>query len=134
MMRKASIHSERPSHPLRVLAADPDDGVRALYRQSFSFDEYDVVEALDGRDALVKALVRAPALVITELQLPLLDGLELCDILRRDRTTANVPIVVATTETRPREIERARKVADVVLLGSAGQNVKFPAYLQRLLI
>jgi CheY-like chemotaxis protein len=74
------------------------------------------VEASDGRDALAKALMRPPSLVIMEIRLPLLDGFALCEILRRDRATAHVPIVVVTAEEDSVQLERVRKVgADVVL-------------------
>jgi CheY-like chemotaxis protein len=109
--------------PLRVIAADPDVDARALYRQLFGHEEFDFLEASDGRDALVKALARVPALVVSELRLPLIDGFELCEILRLDRKTASVPIIIATTETRPREIERARQLADVVIAKPACTDV-----------
>lgn len=110
------VSSAEPSESaLRILTADPDDDSRAFYRRAFDPHDYRVVEASDGRDALVKALVRVPALVITELRLPVIDGVSLCEILRRDRTTAQVPIVIATRESRPEEIERARQLADAVL-------------------
>ena len=74
------------------------------------------MEASDGREALTKALVRQPWLVMTELDLPLIGGVGLCEILRRDRLTANVPILVVTTETRFSEVQRVwRAGADVVL-------------------
>ena len=100
--------------PHRILVADAEADARVLYRHTFS--DCDVVEAADGRDALVKALVRQPSLVITELRLPLVDGVAFCEILRRDRTTADVPILVVTAEARPSEVQRARRAgADVVL-------------------
>jgi DNA-binding response OmpR family regulator len=105
----------RPAQPLRVLVADGDDDARLLYRETLHLAGCDVVEASDGRDALTQALVRPPTLLITELCLPLVDGLTLCEILRRDRTTANVPILIVTKETRPTEVDRARKIADAVL-------------------
>jgi len=92
-----------------------DDDTRSLYRQILEFVRCDVVEASDGRDALAKALVQVPSLVITELRLPFVDGLALCEILRRDRTTANVPILIVTGETRPAAVNRARTIADGVL-------------------
>jgi two-component system chemotaxis response regulator CheY len=102
--------------PPRILVADADADMRALYRDTFTVAGYEVVEASDGRDALVRALMHPPVLVLTELRLPLMDGFALCEILRRDRTTAAVPILVETTETRPTELERARQAgADVVL-------------------
>jgi CheY-like chemotaxis protein len=99
-----------------VLIVDPDDDTRSLYRETLRLVRCDVAESLDGRDALAKALVRPPTLVITELRLPLVDGFAFCDILRRDRTTANVPILIVTAESRAAELDRARQVADAVLV------------------
>jgi CheY-like chemotaxis protein len=99
----------------RVLIVDADDDTRLLYRQALERAPYDVAEASDGRDALTKALAQAPSLVITELRLPFVDGFALCEILRRDPTTADVPILIVTTETRPAEVDRARRLADAVL-------------------
>ena len=59
----ATSTSHAPAtRPARILVVDPDDDTRALYRQAFQLAGCDVVEAADGRDALTKALVRAPAL------------------------------------------------------------------------
>ena len=49
-----------------------------------------------------------PALIITELRLPLLDGCALCEILRRDLATRAVPILVVTAEARSTELSRIR--------------------------
>ncbi len=74
------------------------------------------MEALDGRDALEKALVREPSLILIELNLALIDGFSLCEILRQDRVTADVPIVVVTAETRATELDRAyRSGADAIV-------------------
>jgi CheY-like chemotaxis protein len=109
----ASAASLLPS----ILVVDADEDTRALYRQSFQLMGCDVVEATDGRDALTKALVQPPTLVLTEIALPFLDGYSLCEILRRDRTTADVPILVVTVEAERSEMDRARQAgADVVLV------------------
>lgn len=91
----------------RILLVEPDEDTRAMYSEWFRRD-WDVVEAVDGRDALAEALVRPPALVISELRLPFIDGHALCEILRRDRVTARVPILVVTSEGRPLDISRAK--------------------------
>jgi two-component system, chemotaxis family, chemotaxis protein CheY len=101
----------------RILVADPDSDTRLLYRDLLQSSGSDVVDAVDGRDAMVKALSVRPTLVITELRLPLFDGFALCDVLRRDSFTKRVPIVVVTTENRPAEVDRACAAgADVVLV------------------
>jgi CheY-like chemotaxis protein len=61
----------------RILVVDGNDDTRELYRQSFQLSGCDVVEASDGRDALAKALVSPPSLIVTEITLPFLDGFAL---------------------------------------------------------
>ena len=82
--------------PTVVLIADADAATRALYRDAFARAGCDVVEAADGRDALAKAFPTPPSLIITELTLPFVNGYALCDLLRRDPLTADVPILVVT--------------------------------------
>ncbi len=101
--------------PIRVLVAEPDPTTRAIYRALLGTGE-ELVETVDGREALVRALMKPPALVITELQLPYIDGVALCEILRRDRTTAHTPVLVVTKPIGPIELERARRAgANAVL-------------------
>ena len=100
-----------------ILVVDGDADTRAMYRDALAIAGFEVVEAVDGREALVKALVHPPRLVITESRLAFIDGYALCGILRRDRATAAVPILVVTTEGHPAQIGRARMAgADVVLV------------------
>jgi CheY-like chemotaxis protein len=104
----------------RILIVEPDDDTRALYIRSLQVVGCEVVEASDGRDALVKALAHPPALVMTETRLPMFDGYALCEVLRRDSATRTVPILAVTTEQRPTEWERARAAgADAILVKPA---------------
>jgi DNA-binding response OmpR family regulator len=103
--------------PQRVLVVDPDAQTRALYERSFTSAGLDVVHAADGREALTKALVHPPSLVVMELRLPLIDGFALCEILKRDLATTRTPILTVTAETRPVQLERIRRLgADEVLV------------------
>jgi len=106
----------RVTERVDILVADPDNEWRTLYRNSFDDAGEHVIEASDGREALVRALFRPPSLVITELELPFIDGVSLCEILRQDRTTSRVPIAVVTAATAPAQIQRAlRAGANAVL-------------------
>ena len=100
-----------------LLVADAEDDAPSLYRESLWLAGCEVVDAAGGRDALVKALVRPPTMVIIETRLPIFDGHALCEVLRRDSATRNIPILVVTTDTRPAELDRARAAgADAVLV------------------
>jgi CheY-like chemotaxis protein len=105
------------THVARILIADSDDDTRMLYRETLRPLNCDIVDTSDGPQALVSALSHPPTIVITETALFLIDGYSLCELLRRDAATRNVPILVVTGEGRPSEIARARRMgADAVLV------------------
>ena len=106
-----SVHSS----PIRVLVVDADAQTRSLYRDALRPVGCDVVEAADGREALTHAFVRTPSLILTDTRLPLIDGITLCEILRKDSTTRSVPILVVTDDGQTTALDRVRNAgADAV--------------------
>jgi two-component system cell cycle response regulator DivK len=100
-----------------VLLVDGDFETRSLYRHSLMAAGWRVDESDDGRDALVKVLARRPALIVTEIRLPYIDGYQLCHLLRQDPETHDVHIVVLTGDAVPERLSRARRAgADSVLV------------------
>jgi two-component system chemotaxis response regulator CheY len=96
-----------PTSPTMLLA-DGNAKTRAVYARSLRAAGWQVDEATDGRDALVKALTAPPHIVVTRVHLPLIDGSCLYQLLRRDHHTARVPIVAIAD--RPESNERTRAV------------------------
>lgn len=118
MNRREGLAVAKPE-PARVplaLIADADEDTRAFYRQACEDAAYDVIEAADGRDALVQALAHVPSIVVSELTLPYIDGLSLCQILRQDRQTAGIRLLIATAEPRLAQLTHARSLGATVLL------------------
>lgn len=83
-----------------------DDEPEAVELVEFNLKQagYDVASAADGAEALKKAHGLQPNLIILDLMLPEVDGLEVCKMLRRDPATAGVPIVILTAKAA--EIDR----------------------------
>jgi DNA-binding response OmpR family regulator len=79
--------------PSRVLVVDDDPTVSEVVARYLERDGYVVETVADGRTALDRALAEPPDLVILDLMLPGIDGLEVC---RRLRALAPVPIVILT--------------------------------------
>jgi CheY-like chemotaxis protein len=79
-----------------VLLVDPHEDTRALYASYLAAEGCDVETSADGREALVHALTRRYDAIVTETRLPGIDGLELCEVLRRDPATARTPILFVT--------------------------------------
>ena len=88
----------------KILVVDDEPDVVELIRFNLQAAGYDVVTADDGTEALRKALSASPDLIILDLMLPEVDGLEVCKLLRRDPHTKAIPIVMLTA--RAGEIDR----------------------------
>lgn len=85
----------------RILVVDDDPRLREVVRYALSRAGFDVVEAGDGRAALQAVAARAPDLVVLDVLMPELDGLDVCRELRRH---GNLPIVFLSS--RGEEMDR----------------------------
>jgi DNA-binding response OmpR family regulator len=77
-----------------------DDEPEAIELIEFNLEQagFDVISAADGAEALKKARASLPALIVLDLMMPEVDGLEVCKILRRDPATSGIPIVMLTAK------------------------------------
>jgi CheY-like chemotaxis protein len=82
-----------PARP-RVLVADDEAGTRALMAEILTHGGFEVVQARDGIEALVRAREAPPDLALLDVMMPGLDGREVCRRLRGDPALAHVPVVL----------------------------------------
>lgn len=80
----------------RVLVVDDEPDQRFLLRRVFERGGHDVVEAGDGAAALRSACESPPDLVVTDIMMPVMDGVELIRRLRSEPATAAIPILSVT--------------------------------------
>lgn len=81
-----------------ILTADDSVSMRQLVSFTLRNAGYNVVEAVDGRDALAKIASNAPHMLITDLNMPNVDGIELIRQVRALPQCKYIPIVMLTTE------------------------------------
>src|SRR5487761_2645674 len=81
-----------------ILTVDDSPSVRQMVKITLTGAGYSVVEACDGRDGLDKAKSHSVNLVITDLNMPVMNGLEFIRSLRQSPAYRGVPIVFLTTE------------------------------------
>ena len=81
-----------------ILAVDDSSSLRQMVAFSLKAAGYQVVEAVDGQDGLDKARQQTVDLVLTDQNMPKMDGLTLIKSLRGLPTYAKVPILMLTTE------------------------------------
>src|SRR5881628_3757417 len=84
--------------PSRVLIVEDEPDIRGLLVFHLEREGYQVVRSSDGADALRQVRARPPDLVLLDLMLPGMDGLEVCRRLRQDPATAPLPIVMLTAK------------------------------------
>jgi len=88
----------------RILVVDDEPDVLDLVTYNLGQAGFQTETAADGAEALRKARSSAPDLILLDLMLPEMDGLEVCKLLRRDTKTSAIPIIMLTA--RASEIDR----------------------------
>ncbi len=82
-----------------ILVVDDNDDIRT-YVTSLLEAEYDVKLASDGKAGLEKALRYVPDLIICDVMMPIMDGLEMCDCVKRETVTSHIPVILLTARTQ----------------------------------
>jgi putative two-component system response regulator len=92
--------NEQPSpRRSRVLVADDTESIRSLFRRLLIADGHDVVSAADGAAALEAVHRHQPDVILLDIGMPAMDGLEVCRRLKADPATRLTPIVLVTGQT-----------------------------------
>lgn len=88
--------SENTNRPT-VLVIDDNTDIRQ-YERTLLQDEYVVLEAADGKEGLAVALKEVPDLVICDVMMPVMDGLELTERLKTNTATSHIPVIMLTAK------------------------------------
>ena len=94
----SKITSDRQEDKPRVLVIDDNADIRA-YATTLLSDEYDVMEASDGAEGLRKAVREVPDVVVCDVMMSGMDGLECCKRLKADSLTCHIPVILLTAKT-----------------------------------
>src|SRR6202041_100339 len=90
------------TRPARILVVEDEPNMVAGLRDNFEFEGYEVITAGDGIDGLRRALEESPDLVVLDVMMPRLSGLEVCKQLRAQR--GSIPIIMLTA--RGQEVDK----------------------------
>lgn len=81
----------------KIMVLDDEPKIRLLLSIALKKAGFDVVEAIDGSDALDKIYQEQPHLIISDINMPNMDGWEFCWNLRRDEALKEIPLIFLTT-------------------------------------
>ena len=92
-----------------LLVEDNEDN-RTIYSTVLRYLGYQVIEAVDGLEAVALARSERPALILMDISIPGMDGWEATRVLRGDPSTRNIPIVALTAHALADDRKRAMEV------------------------
>jgi CheY-like chemotaxis protein len=80
----------------KILIIEDDPLISQMYQDIFAFEDYTIIIANDGEDGLQKVKSESPTLILCDIMMPKMNGLEVLDSLKSDSTTAKIPVVMLT--------------------------------------
>ena len=91
-----------------VLVVDDDPRLLQIIEMYLRLEGYDVTTAANGEEALVRLTQQSIALVILDIMMPGMDGVEACRQIRADPATSAIPIVMCSALSADEDVRRAR--------------------------
>jgi len=97
MHEKLPVNSELLSGKPTILLVDDDTDILVLLRD-FLQKDYNIISAENGLEAWDKVITGQPDLIVSDVMMPLMDGIELCDRLRKNFELSHLPIILLTAK------------------------------------
>lgn len=110
-----------------IMTVDDSSSIRQMVSFTLKEAGYDVIEAVDGKDALIKLKSSSIDMLITDLNMPNIDGIYLIKEVRKNSSTKYIPVIMLTTESQQEKKLEGRSA------GATGWIVK-PFNQQQLLL
>jgi DNA-binding response OmpR family regulator len=90
-----------------VLILEDQRGFRKIYRDVLEQDGYEVLEGTNGEEGWDLILAQKPDLVLLDLGLPVLDGFQVLEKMRRSGQTKDIPVIIFSVLGEPRDVKKA---------------------------
>ena len=90
--------------PVTILVVDDDPVIQKLLEVNFEMEGYHVATANDGAEALATVAARPPDMVVLDVMMPKLDGIEVVRRMKADAATAAVPVLLLSARAQAKDI------------------------------
>ena len=91
----------------KILIIEDDPLMRRLYQKIFTFEKYEVESAEDGEEGLEKARKVKPTLILLDVMMPKMNGLQVLEKLKADQDLKKIPVVMLTNLAGQKDAETA---------------------------
>ncbi|MFH1282805.1 MAG: response regulator [bacterium] len=97
------------SEKKKILIVDDEENILLLLRDNLIFEGYDVSEARDGMEALDKVDEVKPDLILLDIGLPKLDGWGVCQRLKNNPNTKDIPLIILSARAQDEDVQRGQQ-------------------------
>lgn len=119
--------------PRTILTADDNQQIRMLVRAALRSLGHELIEAVDGEQAIELAVARTPDLVLLDVTMPKLDGWEVLHFLRKRPETADIPVMMLTTAAQKVDLEHGSSLGCNDYLTKPFSPADLRAHVERML-
>jgi two-component system alkaline phosphatase synthesis response regulator PhoP len=91
----------------KILIVEDDSSLVKIYKIELEIKGFEVIEAQDGEEGLKKTLEGKPDLVLLDIMMPKLNGLDVLEKIRQDEKTENIPVIMLTNFGQEYLVKRA---------------------------
>lgn len=107
-LRRRLNEADEP-HAGRILVADDEPGLRLLLSITLGLEHYEIVEAKTGTEALDLTVQERPDLILLDVRMPNVNGIEVCRRIKADPDLRHIPIIMVSALAMPTDLESARE-------------------------
>ena len=94
--------------PHRILVVDDDPRLLHVVTTYLAIEGYEVITAADGEEALRSVQDMRPSLIVLDVMMPGMDGIEACRRIKQDPLTSDIPVLLFTALNRDEDVESGR--------------------------
>ena len=94
----------------KILIVEDDKFLGKMLSKMLEGSNYDISIASSGKEALARASVENPSLILLDIMLPDLDGFDILQSLKNNETTNKIPVVILSNLGQPEDVEQGRKL------------------------
>lgn len=91
----------------KVLIVEDDPLMSRMYQKIFTFEKFEVEMAADGEEGLIKAQTTKPTVILLDVMMPKMNGLQLLEKLKTDLNTKSIPVIMLTNLAGQQDAETA---------------------------
>ncbi len=108
----------------KLLIVEDDQLISRLYEKIFTFEKYEVILADNGQDGLDKARTESPTMILLDIMMPKMNGLQVLEKLKADPDLKKIPVVMLTNLAGDKDAETALSKGAVKYIIKSNQDPK----------